>query len=38
MRKYARPALAKRLAGLKKIDAYDYDWNLNDVGSAAVKK
>lgn len=31
LRKYARPALAKRLVGLKKIDAYDYDWKLNDV-------
>lgn len=31
MRKYARPALGKQLAGLKKIDAYDYDWTLNDV-------
>jgi hypothetical protein len=31
MRKYARPALAKQLTGLKKIDAYDYDWKLNDV-------
>ena len=31
LRKYARPALGKQLAGLKKIDAYDYDWKLNDV-------
>ena len=28
--KYARPELRKMLAGVSKIDAYDYDWKLSD--------
>lgn len=30
MRKYARPQLSAKLAELKQIDAYDYDWALID--------
>lgn len=29
--RYARPTLARQLAGLKKIDAYACDWKLNDL-------
>ena len=28
--RYARPELRRQLATLKKVDAYDYDWQLND--------
>lgn len=28
--RYARPELRRQLVTLKKIDAYDYDWQLND--------
>lgn len=28
--RYAEPALATRLAGVPRIDHYDYDWSLND--------
>jgi len=31
LRRYADPALAKRLAALGKIDATRYDWALNDI-------
>ena len=31
MKSYAGVALGKQLAGLRKIDAYDYDWKLNDL-------
>ena len=31
LRRYARPALAGQLAGLKQIDAYDCDWKLDDL-------
>lgn len=30
MSRYARPELRRQLALVKKIDAYDYDWRLND--------
>ena len=30
LRKYAEPALAKQLAGVKRIADDDYDWSLND--------
>ena len=30
LRKYADPALAERLAELRTIDGYAYDWSLND--------
>ena len=30
-RKYAEPALAKKLGAAKSIDGYTYDWNLNDI-------
>jgi hypothetical protein len=30
LRRYAAPALAARLADLREIDAYRYDWSLND--------
>ena len=30
LKKYAEPALAKQLAGVKRIDDDDYDWSLND--------
>ena len=30
LRSYARPGLRKQIDGLKKIDAYDYDWKLID--------
>lgn len=29
-RKYASPDTLKMLEGAKTIDAYDYDWSLND--------
>ena len=30
MSRYAKPALRSQIAGITKIDAYDYDWRLND--------
>lgn len=30
MQRHARPALRRQLATVKNIDAYDYDWKLND--------
>ncbi len=30
LRRYAAPALARQLAAAERIDAYDYDWRLND--------
>jgi len=32
LRGYAAPGLADRLAGRRRIDAYRYDWKLNDTG------
>lgn len=31
--RFARPDLRRQLAGVKKIDAYDYDWRLNDAAA-----
>jgi len=30
LRKYAEPALAKRIAGVTRFSGYEYDWTLND--------
>lgn len=34
LRRYARPALAERLAEARRIADHDYDWRLNDWGGA----
>lgn len=35
MSRYARPPLRRQLATVRKIDAYDYDWRLNDRATAS---
>jgi len=30
LKRYARPELRRQIAAVRKIDAYDYDWTLND--------
>jgi hypothetical protein len=33
-RRFARPPLAQQLGGVTTIDAYRYDWTLNDLAGA----